>query len=282
MWFKVEEIKPNLFHVEEPEHVSFFIFKNHERALFIDTGLGLVESVFKSELLERYDIKSFDVLATHAHCDHAGFNSLADKVFISEVEWKKYNQLGEINQIDWYYNALKDQIEWPNSLNKKPIQLKWKPTSFISDNQVFEWGSLKFKCLHLPGHTKGSYVFHETISDVLLLGDFLYNGTLYIHLEDSSIVDFLLSLKRLKEYLKARNPILLPCHNSIPLDRDYFDRLDEALQLIALEKLRPKEVWQQDEIFSLAVIFEFKDVRIAIKKNEIDIFKNHFCNNLQL
>lgn len=30
MWFKVEEIKPNLFHVKEPEHVSFFIFKNKD------------------------------------------------------------------------------------------------------------------------------------------------------------------------------------------------------------------------------------------------------------
>lgn len=123
-WYEIKQVSTNLFCVDEQDHVAFFVLKNEDRGLFVDSGLGLVEENAK-KLLNHLEIKSFDVLATHAHCDHVGLNYLAKNIMIFEDEWKKYLELKEEKQIDGYYSLLKEDMPWTKDITTTPSQMSW-------------------------------------------------------------------------------------------------------------------------------------------------------------
>ena len=60
-WYEIKQVSTNLFCVDEQDHVAFFVLKNEDRGLFVDSGLGLVEENAK-KLLNHLEIKSFDVI----------------------------------------------------------------------------------------------------------------------------------------------------------------------------------------------------------------------------
>ena len=99
IWYKVKEISSNVFWINEPGHVSFYVLRNNDEALFIDSGLGLDINLGLA-LLKILKIKTFSVYLTHSHCDHVGLNNLADSVFIKKEEYNKYLIQNEINQLD--------------------------------------------------------------------------------------------------------------------------------------------------------------------------------------
>ena len=40
-WYKIQEIKDNVFWINEPGHVSFYVLRLADKGLFVDSGLGL-------------------------------------------------------------------------------------------------------------------------------------------------------------------------------------------------------------------------------------------------
>jgi glyoxylase-like metal-dependent hydrolase (beta-lactamase superfamily II) len=125
MWFKLKEILPNLFQVTEPGHVSFYILRSKTSALFVDSGLGITTKDFL-QILENLEIMSFDVLATHFHCDHVGSNYLAGKVYVNDKEWEKYLRFQDEGQIIAYYDILKAHKLWPSSIISKTMDFSSK------------------------------------------------------------------------------------------------------------------------------------------------------------
>jgi glyoxylase-like metal-dependent hydrolase (beta-lactamase superfamily II) len=160
MWFKLKEIMPNLFQGTEPGHVSFYILRSKTNALFIDSGLGIATNDF-AKILENLRIFTFDVLATHFHCDHVGSNYLASKVYANDKEWEKYQSHHDEGQIFAYYEILKAHKAWPYSVSSKTIDFSSKIES-IGDGKL-QIGEHEFEVLHTPGHTCGhmKYISHE-------------------------------------------------------------------------------------------------------------------------
>jgi len=60
-WYIINEIRPNLFLVREPADAAFYIFKDGSRALFVDSGLGLLN--FGQELRKRSVKAIFSIFA---------------------------------------------------------------------------------------------------------------------------------------------------------------------------------------------------------------------------
>lgn len=137
-WYKVKKINLNVYCVTEPGHVSFYIIKIKNEAVFIESGLGLCENMAK-KLLRQLAIETFDVICTHAHCDHIGLNYLARNVYISQKEWIKYTQQNEREQLYSYIKISKYHMQWPN-VNLEEIKYKeWQPTQFINDGELLDF-----------------------------------------------------------------------------------------------------------------------------------------------
>lgn len=268
-WYQVREVRPQIFLIEEPEHVMFYALVSNHRALLIDSGLGL--SLAKSEaLLKELNVTEFEVLNTHAHVDHVGLNHLATSVSISKREWEKYQSQKEYRQLSYYWKSLRTELSWPDDVNQEPKVNLWKPRHFVSAGDTIHFGTFSILVLSFPGHTKGSLCFFENSTKTLFLGDFLYNGTLYLHLQDSSFSEFQKSLTAVEAFVKSHPGImLLPSHNDSPLDIGYLNRLDSVLKDILQKKLTPTRGWPKDELFEDASVFEVGDVKIAIKKVDL-------------
>ena len=270
-WYEVKELRKGLYLVDEQDHVAFYVLKEGEKALFIDSGLGVSESKAK-ELIAYFQLKEFSVLATHAHCDHAGLNHLAKEVFVTEVEWNKYLALDEIKQIEPYQKMIGEDLPWPK--DTKIEQKKWTPTRFLVDGETIKFGSWSLKVLLTPGHTVGHTVFTDSKNSIVFLGDFLVTGRNFLHLKDSRIDQYITSLDQLILAAKQmKSPILLPCHDLIPLPLDYLLTAQTVLKKISEGYLKPKNKWEEDELFLEAQVFEDAGFRVVIRSDQIPNLK---------
>ncbi|EKD50459.1 MAG: beta-lactamase-like protein [uncultured bacterium] len=268
-WYQVRQIRPKLFEVHEPQHVSFFVLKHRSQALFIDSGLGL-EPVAAKRLLKKLNIKDFSVLLTHAHCDHIGLSHLAKKIYVNPREWKKHIAQNEIRHLSIYHELLAETLPWPRKYAEHPHTKSFEPTNFIKLNQHISFGPFKLKPLPVPGHTKGSLAFYEPSLNVLFLGDFVYNGIIYINLKDSSLGDYLNSMNRILAFFHKTqpHPLLLPCHNDIPLDPAYLYRVKKVLEKLVSNKIKPRGRWPLKRFFQSSHVYIDQGVRLVVKDDQ--------------
>ncbi len=268
-WYLVREIVGDIFWVNEPGHVSFYVFRSNNKGLMIDSGLGLTTKIGKG-LLKFLGITELVVYCTHSHCDHIGLNHLAKKVIIGRREWEKYIEQNESDQLRHYYNLLKSEKEWPRGEIELHNTNLWSPSEFISEGDRFEFGRWKFQTLEVPGHTCDSVIFYEEVNNLLFLGDLIYSGTLYFHFRDSNFSKYEKSLDKLLQFINScqGNVSLWPAHNQIPLAPPFLKDVKEVISAIKSRVIEPASSWPKDEMFEEGLRFSKNDVKIVLRKDE--------------
>lgn len=270
-WYLVREIGENIFWVNEPGHVSFYIFRQGHRALFIDSGLGLSKELGHS-LLHHLGISEFLVYCTHTHCDHVGLNHMAKSVFLCKSEWEKYLRQNEFAQLQRYYSLLKGEKKWPTGTAINDSFRKWTPAGFVSDGDTFVFGPWRFRTFEVPGHTSGSLAFFEQNQNNIFLGDMVYSGTLYFHLTDSSFGQYQRSLTRIKALVDQSDSQigLWPSHNQIPLASDFLEDVKATIEAIKTGDIEHVRIWAKDAVFEEGVVYVNGLVKIVLRKDEYD------------
>lgn len=273
-WYVVKKIHTDIYCITEPGHVSFYIIKTKKEAIFVDSGLGLCDKMAE-KLIKILGIELFDVICTHAHCDHIGLNYRARYVYIAKNEWNKYIRQNESLQLSLYIKNLKNELRWPNHLNLDEVQSKkWKPTHFINDGDVINFENNQLQIIYSPGHTMGSILVYYTSIKYLFIADFIYTGIMYLHLNDSDYVSFKRSLKNLIRLQKKCPDITLwPSHNHIPLPSDYPQKVLNFTNQFDAGKISKKYDYLSDDIFVEGIGLECDDVKIIVKKhnNKVDV-----------
>ena len=74
-----------------------------------------------------------------------------------------------------------------------------RPTRTVDEGDVIDLGDRHFEVLHLPGHSPGSLGLYDSGSGTLFSGDAIYDGELLDDLPDSSISDYVVTMRRLRE-----------------------------------------------------------------------------------
>lgn len=262
MWYKIKEISPNLYHVVEPGHVSFYILGQKGDALLIDSGLGIAEEDFKT-LLTGLKINSYNVLATHLHCDHVGMNHSANTVYVNEIEWKKFQDLSDHEQILGYYNILKPYKNWPTETVNETKDFSGK-VSFIRPGTL-KIGSNEFEAFHTPGHTSGHMIYVSHKHRCIFLGDLIYDGLIFANLPDSDFDSYLRSLKELNQLCQKFDYTLLPSHNTIPLDKSYLPKLINVFEKIKESSITGTEI-KENLLFGPSYQYTDQDIRVQVSK----------------
>jgi len=268
-WYEVKELRKGLYLVDEQDHVAFFVLKDGENALFIDSGLGLSDNKAK-QLLDFLKIKEFSVHLTHTHFDHVGLNYLAKEVHVSKPEWERLQVLDNNKHLQLYYDVYGKSLAWPEDLKTPLTQNKWEPTNFIDGNSNIQFGNWNLEAISLPGHSSGHLSFLDKQNNVIFLGDLIINGSNFIHLTDSSIEDYSKSLQTLVDLIQnLDNPLLLPCHNQIPLDNSYPSGLLNFIKDIMANKVTSSVIIKPDEFSKAAKLFSSDDFKITIRTDQL-------------
>jgi len=193
-WFNVSYLGDRIYCIEEPEssqgNVSYLILGDN-RALMFDTGTGEneVRGDYKIKyLIEKITSLPVTLIQSHFHFDHnqnihefehvafPDLPDLRDRVSIESIFY--------FSQEDLFYGDYPSQVRVD----------EWFPME-----KDIDLGEQIIQLIHIPGHSNESIAILIKNSMLVLLGDFLYNGTLFLfHQDDLAVygqtVDHLSSL----------------------------------------------------------------------------------------
>ena len=164
------EIAPKTYAVNEYGLDAQYILVGDERALLIDTGLGLLDL---DKVVRSVTDKPYDVVLTHSHLDHCGGISQFDEVYVHPLDKEAALQPtyeARVNYADSLgkmgaYEAFGYTLEEVQKDGKLP------ECHLIEEGYVFELGNRPVEVLHIPGHTPGGISLMDDKNRILFSGD---------------------------------------------------------------------------------------------------------------
>lgn len=204
------KINENTWRIED-QGVRFFLLEGKEFALMIDSGMNTPNAKQIAESLTNLPIK---LLNTHTDIDHISGNNEFDEVLIGE------------NEVTYYQEKHKE--------NQKIIT--------VSDKQIIDLGERKIQIINLPGHTPGSIALLDINNRVLIGGDSIQDGKIFMFGEGRDINNFVISLQDLWNNYQNEFDVVFASHGSIPIDKSIIPKIIDSAKQIIDHKVQGKKI----------------------------------------
>lgn len=205
---QIHHLGPNTLMMRQSKTVSYeapflYLLFGRERAVLWDTGATTDPSAFPlrstidaaiSEWLAEHPCERYELIVahTHAHGDHIA----ADRQFTDRPQTTIVGH--GVDAVQSFFHI----ADWPSGIG------------------VLDLGGRMLNILPIPGHQPASVAVYDPWSGLLLTGDSLYPGRLYV----SDYPAFVASVRRLEDF-RQNHPIsqVLGCHveMSRTAGRDY-------------------------------------------------------------
>ena len=192
---EIIKINEDTWRIEE-EGVRFFLLAGEKKALLIDSGMQVHNAKEIAESLVNLPI---ELLNTHADMDHVGSNDEFDSFYMNPAEASNY------------YNT-----------NKKTGTI-----IPVSDGDIIDLGGREREFVTRPGHTPGSIAALDRNNKVLVSGDPIQDGDIFMFGVQREMHAYLLSLEKLEKY-KDRFDTIYPSHGTFPVGPELIDALHEG------------------------------------------------------
>ena len=200
------------FWIFEENGVRSFLFEGDTRAMLIDTGFGTLQ--IREMAAELTDLPVF-LVNTHTDRDHTGGNKDFKSVYMHPAE------------MDHYKNAL------PAGARMEDVRPLW-------EGDIIDLGLWRFEVILTPGHTPGSIMLLEREKRMLISGDSIQDGNIYMFGAGRNIQAFQESLKKVIAMAEAVDTIW-PSHGSYPLTTDIIPGILQGAQDLLEGKLPAQE-----------------------------------------
>jgi len=234
LWFTVQKIDANTYAISEYGHwerVHSFLLMGKEKAILIDTGLG-IDNI--KRITDQLTSLPIEVITTHVHTDHIGSHGEFEKIYVHEGDK------------DWLVNGIKglsiEQIRkdvsrditlpTPKTFNPRTYQpFQGEPTGLLHDGQEIELGNRKLIIYHTPGHAPGHISVYDETNGYLFTGDLLYDETpIYAFYPSTDPVDLVNSLEKIS---KIRNiSMVYGSHNTLGLAPTILEEVKKAVHYL--------------------------------------------------
>ena len=106
----------------------------------------------------------------------------------------------------------------------------------VSEGDVIDLGERELKIIDIPGHTPGSIAVLDAGRRVLISGDPIQDGNIYMFSEGRDMAKYVESLEHLMRDFAGQFDVIYPSHGSFPVYPELIPKLTEA----ALEILSGK------------------------------------------
>ena len=184
--------------------VRFFLLAGEKKALLIDSGMQVHNA---KEIAEGLVDLPIELLNTHADRDHVGSNDEFDFFYMNPAEASNY------------YNT--------NKMTGTIIP--------VTDGDIIDLGGRELEIITLPGHTPGSIAVLDKNNRVLISGDPIQDGDIFMFGVQREMHAYLLSLEKLEKY-KDRFDTIYPSHGTFPIGPEFIEALQEgATRILAGE-----------------------------------------------
>lgn len=189
--------------------VRFFLLCGKEKAALIDTGMNAPDA---KELAEGVTDLPLILINTHGDPDHISGNGAFEEFYMSPKEEDNYRN---------------------NGGNGTIIP--------VNDGDVIDLGDRPLKIIDNPGHTPGSIAILDEKYKVLIGGDAVQDGNIFMFGKYRNLNSYISSLKRLKEYDGSFDEIY-PMHGTIPVKSELIEKLIDGAEQIQSGSAEGKKV----------------------------------------
>ena len=218
-WFVTREVARGIWLLAEPSHVNTWLVEGSERAVLIDTGLGIAPIRPVAESLTSLPIS---VVNTHYHFDHVGGNYEFEEIAIHELGASLLGQhvprailaayltyadrllesADLFRSLDGGFFHLLSRDSDPRPLPREFDSDAWmiRPTTastILREGDRVNLGDRSLTVLHTPGHTPDCICLLDDRDGVLFGGDTINTGPIYAQLADSDLEAFAASANKL-------------------------------------------------------------------------------------
>lgn len=176
MDYPVFLIGDGMWEINEFDGTSIFLVEGGERALLIDTGIGIGNL---REFVERLTDKPYDVFLTHNHRDHVGNAPLFERVYMGEPDISTGPMVRPRTSMESRLGfAAGTRRSHPDKA------YPWTQADFpafteadepeviaVEDGHVFDLGGRTLTCVLVPGHSVGSMALIDSKTRTLFAGD---------------------------------------------------------------------------------------------------------------
>lgn len=230
-WFSIDQVDESTYIISENRHweeTHCYLLIGNDRALLIDTGLG-ISNIY--EQVRNLTNKPVAAVATHIHWDHIGGHEYFPEFYAHEAELDWLNGKFPL-PLQAVKNMVADRCELPEDFCFDGYAIfQGKPGRLLDDGDTIDLGGRTIQVLHTPGHSPGHLCFWEDEKGYLYSGDLVYEGTLFANYPSTDPQSYMTSLEKI-----AVLPIkqIFPGHHSLNIFpelvvkmRDAFRRLNE-------------------------------------------------------
>jgi glyoxylase-like metal-dependent hydrolase (beta-lactamase superfamily II) len=189
--------------------VRFFLLCGDEKAALVDTGMNVPEARSIAEGLTDLPLM---LINTHADRDHISGNGAFDEVWMSPDEEANYREGGGKGTI-------------------VPVRT----------GDVIDLGGRPLRIIDIPGHTPGSIAILDEKYRVLISGDTIQDGNIFMFGKYRNIENYIESLKNLAGWDGAYDEIY-PMHGTFPVKPDLIGKLLEGAEQIVSGKAQGQAV----------------------------------------
>ncbi len=239
-WFDIRHEEPGIFIIEEPNHVEkvkSYLIAGSERAILLDTGMGIANI---KEVVEALTDLPITVVNSHAHWDHVGGNHLFADILIHPAEAADLKEGFPNERMRRWF--LPEQLTGPlpEGVTADTVSFPGSTaTDLVNDGQVLTVGDRELEVLHCPGHSPGGIVLVDHANGVLFSTDVAYGGALFVY-ATGDLAIYQRSLARLAS-LAPDLRVCYPCHNESPMSPDLLPKMADGLASI-IDGLEPSWV----------------------------------------
>ena len=193
----------------EDDGVRFFLLCGKEKAALVDTGMNTPNA---REMAEGLTDLPIVLINTHADPDHISGNAAFDEFYMSPAEEDNYR-----------HNGGKGTI----------IPVK--------EGDMIELGDRPLRIIDIPGHTPGSIAILDEKYRVLISGDSVEDGNVFMFGIYRNIDLYIESLRHLAKY-DGQYDEVYAMHGSIPVKPDITGKLIEGAEQIRRGEAKGQKV----------------------------------------
>lgn len=228
-WFAVRRPEPGIFTIVEPLHeeeVKSYLIVGDERALLLDTGMGVGDI---RALVESLTDRPVFVVNSHAHWDHIGGNRLFEEIWIHAAEAERLETGVANERLRRAFGPDQLRGALPTGFDAETVSYPPTPaTGILSGGETFNLGGRTLDVIHCPGHSPGGIALLNHDAGVLFSTDVAYALDLQAYDEDSDLIAYGRSLNR----LATLSPVLravYPSHGVSPIEPELLPAMSRAV-----------------------------------------------------
>ncbi len=165
------EFAPNTYELDEFDCASIFLLMGEERALLIDTGVGIGDL---KGVVKKITDKPVTLVITHNHLDHTGGCGAFEEMWMHPDDWNGFSMPENAERAKDYAQMIstREHKFYPYRLNEDfPVYTTAPKLLPLQDGQVFDLGGRTVTTYHCPGHSPGEMVLVDHQNRILFVGD---------------------------------------------------------------------------------------------------------------